>query len=57
MLAIDANIENFLDFQKGAEFELGRNNQERALKNIKAAKSALTRLKKNINISLKLKSF
>jgi hypothetical protein len=45
---IGVNIENFLDFQRGVEFELERNNQERALKNIKAAKRSLNALKKNI---------
>ena len=49
MLAIDANFENFLDFQKWIEFQLKQGNQERALKDVKAAKRTLKRLKKNIN--------
>jgi hypothetical protein len=45
---IGINLESFSDFQKGAEFELTRNNQDQALKSIKNAKISLKKLKTNI---------
>ncbi len=48
------NLENFLDFQRGTEFELQRKNSEKALKSIKAAKKSLKKLKSNINHLVKI---
>jgi hypothetical protein len=45
---IGINLENFSDFQRGVEFELKRNDPEKALKAIKNAKGSLKKVKSNI---------